>query len=199
MIFCKVVRNPMPGCLSILVNGVCFSLIVAVAALQGPAAAFALDAGYCAAPAEMMSTLQADAGGDVYTLAMMNVHGADLETEGTIKTAQVIMSNSDFSKGYVVRGNAPLGEPSSELCLSLKIRDLEVNDYRLDREPTVTSYTFNNEAAEAQCETVEANVGKDIVCGERSRGLEAFEEAENGGQRLAFQGIETRTDENDGV
>lgn len=160
-----------------------------------------VEAGYCAAPQEMMSTLQADAGGDVHTLATMNKHVIDLDRsrEHVVGIAQVVMSNRDFSKAYVVKGDAPLGEPSSELCLSLKIRDLEVNDYRIDREPTVTRYTFNTEAAIEQCETIEANLGGNVVCGERSHALRVLEQEENGGQRLAFQGIETRANGNDGV
>lgn len=185
----------LPFVQSFTLLGVFFSLSVAVQAQPET-----VQPGYCAAPAEMMSTLQADAGGDVHTLAMMNKHEVDVDTnDPNVKTAQVVMSNSDFSKGYIIKGNAPLGQSSSQLCVSATIRDMEVNDFRIDREPTVARYTFNTEAAIEQYETIETNVGGNVACGERSHALSVFEQDENGSQRLAFQGIETRADGEDGV
>ncbi len=160
----------------------------------------AVEAGFCAAPQEMMTKLQQDVGGDVYTLATMNWRGVDVDTnDSDVRRAQVVMSSGDFSQWYVIRGNAPLGEASTELCISLAGRDLEVNDYRVDRDPTVTRYTFNAEAAREQCEAIEAGIGSNVACGERSAALEGFAEDHNGGQHLAFQGIETLESGDDGV
>lgn len=158
----------------------------------------ALEPRECAAPQEMMASLQEDAGGNVFTLATMNLQGVDVDTnDNDVRTAQVVMSNSNFSKFYVVKGNAPLGERSSELCLSLQGRDLEANDYREDRPPTVTSYTFNTEAAKEQCEQINTNIGANTGCKERSEALEHFKG--NSNQHLAFQGIETLENGQDGV
>lgn len=165
-----------------------FATAVVLAVMSGnPGGAQALERGQCASPQELSAELQVEGEGNFFSfIAAMNRTAFSAERNESINRAQFVAANTDRSRFYVLLGNAPLGSEATEFCVSHVGRDLEINDYRQDRPPEVTRYTFNDDEALQQCETIRENLGN-VLCNNRDRVLEISDEQD--GLRLALQGI----------
>lgn len=155
------------------------------------ASANALEIGYCDTP-EGLSTKLADEGHR--TFATMDRVGISLTMASDDKTAyaaNLITAKPDLSSWYMIRGDRPLAERSTRMCISAAGRNLEVNDYRLDRPPTVTTYQFDADKALLECNEVAKNFyrGEEdgIGCNSYNEVITRFKSNLN--HRIALQGI----------
>lgn len=151
--------------------------------------AHALDAGQCAAPAQLSAWLKAEGHKAV---ASMDAIGVSLKRGGKAGfVAELVTATPDLKRWYVIRGDRPLGTKSTRFCVATTGRDLEINDYRRNGTPTVTRYRFDRASALAQCDEVAKQfidgVAKGIRCNEFNEGLRILRSDLN--ERIALQGI----------
>lgn len=149
--------------------------------------AHALDAGECAAPAQMSAWLKAE-GHKV--VASMDAIGVSLKRQKADYVAEMVTATPDLKRWYVIRGDRPLGTKSTRFCVATAGRDLEINDYRKDGPPTVTRYRFDRSKALAECDRIARDtVGGEngIRCNEYYESLRILKEDLN--ERVALQGL----------
>jgi len=154
--------------------------------------AHALDVGACDTPENLSASLRAEGHKIV---ASMDMVGISLREGGKVGyDAELITATPDLKRWYAIKGDRPLGEKSTRLCIAAKGRNLEINDYRRNGEPTVTRYRFDRAAALAQCDEIAEQiidgVEKGISCNELNAGLRILEEDTGG--RIALQGESDR-------
>lgn len=164
------------------------ALSLAVLALI-PGGAQALKLNQCGDPSDLSAEMKREGettGKPFSFVATMESLAVDSQGK-TAPLAQFIAANSDNSRFYILTGNVPLNAPNGRFCVTLVGRDLEINDYRLDRPARlINNYTFADDEARAQCHAIIENVGK-VLCENRDRMLERANDLH--AQRLALQGI----------
>jgi len=124
-------------------------------------------------------------------IASMDMIGVSLKEGGKVGyAAELITATPDLKHWYAVKGDKPLGTISTRLCVAAKGRNLEINDYRKDKPPTVTRYRFDRETALAACDEIAKQfvdgAEKGIRCNEFNEGLRILERDTGG--RIALQG-----------
>lgn len=159
------------------------STALAGAFMVAASPAGALEIGQCGTPQEMSAALK---GEGHKAVAEMNVWLVDPDSGEQVYGAQIVTATADLGRWYIVTGNSPLGK-STRLCIGLKGRDLEVNDYRRDGPPRVTRYEFDREEALADCRALQDEIKGGVGCNARGDMLEGFERGHDA--RLALQGM----------
>lgn len=91
--------------------------VVLVAALSSPASA--LDTGQCLPAAQVRATLAAE-GQNTIIVGNRTGYG--------YPTALIFTSDASGSKGYALRGDKPLGEQATTICVDSVYRDVRLND-----------------------------------------------------------------------
>lgn len=145
--------------------------------------AIALDEGFCTSPSEM-TTLLSDEGHKI--IATMDRHGYDVEKEEWGFIAVLVTATPDLEGWYFVSGNEPLGTTSTEFCITIAGKNLELNDYRNDAVPAVSKYNFDPDAAQKGCERMQEAFINGVACGEHYVVVEDYKRQFN--ERVALQG-----------
>ena len=150
--------------------------------------AHALDVGYCDTPEKLSARIKAEGHKIV---AGMERLGVSLNQGGTAAYgANLVTATPDLTRWYMVRGDKPISERSSRMCVSAAGRNLEINDHRREGPPTVTRYRFDRAKALAECKEVEQRFVVDentgIHCNELNDGVRLLEERLN--ERIALRG-----------
>ena len=113
----------------------------------------ALELGTCGTPAEMTAWLKAEGHKMV---AGMNRIGVSLKQGGHVGyAADLVTATADFKRWYIIGGDRPLTERSTRMCVAAAGRNLEINDHRSKKRPTVTRYRFEHAKALAECKKIE--------------------------------------------
>ena len=125
-------------------------------------------------------------------MAGMEREGISLKQGGVLAYgASLVTATPDLKRWYIVRGDKPLDEQSTRMCVSAAGRDLQLNDHRRDGTPTVRRFNFDRDKALAQCDEIAKNFidgeEKGIGCNDYYTGLRILEE--DLGERVALQGI----------
>lgn len=153
------------------------------------APAHALDVGHCDTPEGLSAKIKAEGH---KLVAGMDRIGVSLKDGGKAAWgANLVTVTPDLKRWYMLRGDKPLSERSTRMCVSAAGRNLEINDHRRKGPPTVTRYHFDRAKALAECDEVAKRfidgVEKGIRCNEFNEGLRILEE--DLGERIALQGI----------
>ena len=157
------------------------SLPVLILVLATPA--FGLEEGFCAPPADMTELLR---GEEHNIIATMDRHGYDVGSEEWGFIAVLVTTSPDLTSWYFVSGNKPLGTESTEFCITIAGKNLELNDHRQDRPPTVKKYRFDAAAAKAGCEKMQDAFLNGVACGEHYTVIEDY--GRQFKERIALQG-----------
>ena len=124
-------------------------------------------------------------------MATMDRIGVSVSKRDVDQAANLMTATPDLKRWYMIRGDQPLAKQSSRMCVSAAGRNLEINDYRRNGEPTVTPYQFERGKALAECKEIAKNFidGEKygIGCNERQEMMRIL--AENVSERIALQGV----------
>lgn len=180
-------RKTIPGKLLSAVAVVAIALLInAVTISAGPAQNYfqylPREGTRCASPQELSVVLRSEGHQFVATMERFTVN---TDTGETQPLAQFITATEDGSRFYFLEGNVPLEVPDGVFCITLAGRDLEVNDYRQDRPPQVTRFTFDPSDAALGCEYLEREAEVQ-TCAHRDTILRNAYDQD--GMRLALQG-----------
>lgn len=145
-----------------------------------PGQALALKHGNCLAPADFAATLEDDGQGLVAAMDTMTVND-----QGETEYRAEFVTSDRAGRGYLFVADAQLGGNASRFCITHILRNLEVNDYRVEGSPSVTRYDFDEDAALQQCAEIQERSNR--LCGHRASMLEIAEREQ--GQRLVLQGL----------
>ena len=102
--------------------------------------------------------------------------------------ANLLTAKPDMTRWYLVGSDGPLGKRSDRMCVSMAGRNLEINDHRKDRQPTVRAFLFEQAKALAECKRISHAVRN---CSDHAEFLERMRKRFD--ERIAVQGI---TDKN---
>ena len=126
--------------------------------IQGVGPARALEPGQCGTPQEISATLGEEGHGFI---ARMNTLVADTDIQDTRFLAEFVTANADRSEWYIVTGNQDLNTASTQFCVTLKGRDLEVVDFReppAELQLIASQWHFDRTKALAQCERIQGRI-----------------------------------------
>lgn len=149
--------------------------------------ALALEIGYCNTPQGLSAKLKTEGH---RTVATMERVGVSLELNKATgknlvaRAANLVTATPDMKNWYIVRAFAPLGERSDKMCISSAGNNLEINDYRKDKKPTVTNYNFDKAKALAACKKLGDKVSH---CSDHAEFVEQLQRRLH--ERIALQGV----------
>jgi hypothetical protein len=118
------------------------ALTLAFSGLAPPAFAQALQTGQCLPAAQVRATLAAE-GQNPIILGTRTGYGYG--------TALIFTSNADGSRGYLIRGDKPLGQQADTICIDSVYRDIRLNDIARPGIPAWAAITVDAARAEADC------------------------------------------------
>jgi hypothetical protein len=139
--------------------------------------AFALETGQCLPAAQVRTALAAE---------NMNPIILGNRTGYGYGTALIFMSNADGSRGYLVRGDKPLGEQAETICIDSVFRDVKLNDITNPVVPTWAEMGDDPVTAEAVCKR--DRLGYQEKCNSNDRSLTTLS---SNGQHVLFMAIGT--------
>ena len=106
------------------------------------APSWALDTGQCLPAAQVRAALAAEG---------MNPIIVGNRTGYGYPTSLIFFSNADGSKGYLVRGDKPMGQQADTACVDSVYRDVRLNDITRSGIPDWANMTVNRRKVEAIC------------------------------------------------
>lgn len=115
---------------------------VAALTLAIAAPALALDTGQCLPAQQVRDTLKAE-GQNTIIIGNRTGYG--------YPTALIFTSNTDGSRGYLLRGDKPLGQQADTICVDSVYRDIRVNDVTRPGIPAWAKMGEDPKRAEAIC------------------------------------------------
>lgn len=145
--------------------------------------AYGLEEGFCAPPASMTELLR---GEDHKIIATMDRHGYSVDRDEWSFIAVLVTASPDLTSWYFVSGDKPLGTESTEFCITIAGKNLELSDHRQDQSPTVRKYRFDTDAAKDGCEKMQDAFLNGAACGEHYVVVEDYERQFK--ERIALQG-----------
>lgn len=98
--------------------------------------------------------------------------------------ANLVTATPDLKRWYMIRAFEPLGKRSDRMCVSDAGYNLEINDHRKIRKPTVTVFRFDKTEALAECERLSQFVSN---CSDYGEFVDRMHK--RFGERIALQGV----------
>lgn len=134
--------------------------------------AFALETGQCLPAAQAREALAVEG---------MNPIIIGNRTGYGYPTSLIFFSNADGSRGYLVRGDKPLGQQADTACIDSVYRDVKLNDIAKPAIPTWAKMGDDQKTAEAICKR--DRLGYQEKCNSNDVSVIGLAES---GQRVAF-------------
>ena len=147
-------------------------LFAGVAVVTLPASASALDTGQCLPAAQVRATLTAESQNPII-LGNRTGYG--------YATALIFTSDTTGSRGYLLRGDKPLGQQADTICIDSVYRDIRLNDITRPGIPAWAMMAVDAARANADCR--ENRLGYQEDCSPHDLALETME---GRGSRVMF-------------